>query len=650
MTDVRHRPPSPVASPRPRYRPGSLEVFGLILLTAVLLRTQLASLLTKVLPSGWSTVFVAICVQATPFLVLGVLVSGAIAAFVPASFFTRVMPKRAVLAVPLAGVCGIALPGCECGSVPIANRLIDRGVRPSAALAFLLSAPAINPIVLVATAVAFQAEPRMVWARLVGGLLTAVIVGLIWEKLGRPAWMKPRLRDRGDAEETGLKMFLPTMRGDFTQAAGFLVIGAAAAATLNTVVPRTFMQHVGGSVLLSIITMGAPGVLPGPLFGIRCICGGVVLDHPGGRQTRVPDGRPSGRHQTLRHAVGHVRPEVRGPLRSRHVCGGHRRRCRHRPAVLRRLALNKNTQSVMITLLGGLLISITVSGRYTSYVKPGFGPLLVIAGVILIVVGILSIVSGIRGDRKADLELEARAEASLDPVPAAYVTPVADSPEHSHDESDAHGHSHERSKAPWLILAPILVLLLLAPPALGADAVNRNAGSQALQGLTGVAAASGAGSDVAAGGTTGGYAPNDGSGHGIGTKAFAKQRPTMVFPALPTGQNPAMTLKEFIMRALYDADNTVSNNNITVVGFIADPGDGYTSGYSLARMTISCCAADASPMRVHVAGTAKYPVNTWVTAVISAQVGTADSDNDYVPTVDLVSMSTISQPSDPYEH
>ncbi|MET3807567.1 uncharacterized membrane protein YraQ (UPF0718 family) [Nakamurella sp. UYEF19] len=245
---------------RPRYQPGSLEIFGLILLTAVLLRTQLADLLTKVLPSGWATVFVAICVQATPFLVLGVVVSGAIAAFVPASFFARVMPSSPVLAVPLAGVCGIALPGCECGSVPIANRLIDRGVRPSAALAFLLSAPAINPIVLVATAVAFQAEPSMVWARLVAGLVTAVLVGWIWERIGRPEWMKPKPRNRvtgADGQETGPAVFLPTVRGDFTQAAGFLVIGAAAAATLNTLVPREFMAHVGSSVFLSILVMGA---------------------------------------------------------------------------------------------------------------------------------------------------------------------------------------------------------------------------------------------------------------------------------------------------------------------------------------------------------------------------------------------------------
>ncbi len=308
--------------------------------------------------------------------------------------------------------------------------------------------------------------------------------------------------------------------------------------------------------------------------------------------------------------------------------------------------MNKTTQSVLMALLGGLLISITVSGRFTSYVKPGFGPLLVIAGGVLVLVGVLSIVLEARAELLAD-----RTAAS--PSGAADRTSdraVSDHAGGDHALDDAHGHSHDRSKAPWLVLAPILVLLLLAPPALGAAAVNRNAGSQALAGVSGLAAPSGAGADVAAGGAVGGYAPNDGSGHGIGTRAFARKRPTMAFPALPDGKDPALTLKEFVLRALYDGENSVTDNDITVVGFIAPAGDGFTGGYSLARMTISCCAADATPMRVHVAGASKYPADTWVTAVVSARQGTADADNDYVPTVDVSSISPISQPTDPYEH
>ena len=324
--------------------------------------------------------------------------------------------------------------------------------------------------------------------------------------------------------------------------------------------------------------------------------------------------------------------------------------------------MNKNAQSAVMALLGGLLISITVSGRYTSYVKPGFAPLLLVAGAVLIAVGLASIVLAVRADVRAH---RAGVEPAADPVVTNELSlhgaavhgadaltgrSAPDARAAGHQGDDVHGHSHDRSKAPWLIMAPVLVLLLLAPPALGADAVGRNAGSQALAGLAGVAAPSGEGADVGAGGSAQGYAPNDGSGHAIGTKAFAKQRPTMQFPALPDGKDPSLTLKDFVMRSLYDGDNSVSDNDVTVIGFIAPPGDGYADGYSLARMTISCCAADASPMRIHLPGEAKYPVNTWVAAVVSAQTGTATQDNDYVPTADLTSMTPIAQPSDPYEH
>ncbi|WP_240522133.1 permease [Amycolatopsis vastitatis] len=67
---------------------------------------------------SWLTVFVAVVVQALPFLVLGVLLSAGLAVFVPPSFFARALPKRAVLAVPAAGLAGAVLPGCECAVVP----------------------------------------------------------------------------------------------------------------------------------------------------------------------------------------------------------------------------------------------------------------------------------------------------------------------------------------------------------------------------------------------------------------------------------------------------------------------------------------------------------------------------------------------------
>ena len=44
----------------------------------------------------------------------------------------------------------------------------------------MLAAPAVNPVVLVATAVAFPGRPEMVAGRFTGSLLLAIVMGLIW--------------------------------------------------------------------------------------------------------------------------------------------------------------------------------------------------------------------------------------------------------------------------------------------------------------------------------------------------------------------------------------------------------------------------------------------------------------------------------------
>jgi len=322
--------------------------------------------------------------------------------------------------------------------------------------------------------------------------------------------------------------------------------------------------------------------------------------------------------------------------------------------------VNKETQSIVVALLGGLLISITLSHRFTSYVRPGFAPLLLIGGGILVLVGVLSLVLAIRADAKKDRARPAGKAATGVPAvqagaadgPAATTptaVPAAVTDHVDHQDPGVHGHphdhDHDKSKAPWLILIPVLVLLLVAPPALGADAVARNASSQALAGVDVVARESSTSKDGA--GAGGGYKFNDGSGSAADSTG---SRRTMHFPALPAGANPSIGMKDLILRALYDADNSVEGVPVTVTGFIAPPGDGYTDGYTVARIVISCCAADANPMQLHIAADAPFPANTWVDAVVTVVPNTATIDNGYVPTVTLTSMTPVQQPDDPYEH
>ncbi|WP_370101286.1 permease [Streptacidiphilus sp. MAP12-20] len=227
-------------------------------------------LVTRFLVSGqigsgglqaWETVFIAICVQAIPFVVLGTVVSAAVAALVPPSFLERLLPKRPSLAVPIAGAAGALLPGCECASIPVASRLMAGGVAPAASLAFLLSAPAINPVVLTATAVAFPGQPQMVWARLIASLLASVAMGWLWAGLGRPEWLRPQLREHEHHEGGRLRSFLAALEHDFLQSAGFLVVGALMAATLNVLVPRSLLAGVGSVPVLNLLVLGLLAVV-----------------------------------------------------------------------------------------------------------------------------------------------------------------------------------------------------------------------------------------------------------------------------------------------------------------------------------------------------------------------------------------------------
>src|SRR5688500_4132657 len=127
-------------------------------------------------------VFASLLVEALPFIVLGAAVSALIEVFVPASVFARLARLPRGLQQPIAGLGGFAFPVCECGSVPVARRLVAKGMSPAAAITFMLAAPILNPVVLAATAVAYRGRDillPMVLGRAGLGLTVAIVAGWV---------------------------------------------------------------------------------------------------------------------------------------------------------------------------------------------------------------------------------------------------------------------------------------------------------------------------------------------------------------------------------------------------------------------------------------------------------------------------------------
>lgn len=225
---------------------------------ALRLRGRLVDLGGAVEP--WATVSVAIMLQALPFLVLGVLVSATVSTFVPQGLLQRLTPRRGVAAVPAAAACGMLLPGCECASVPVAQSLIRRGLPPAAAYAFLLASPAVNPVVLVSTAIAFGASPKMVWARLAASLLAAVVVGWVWLALGPSAGPG---RESSHSHQGGgrAEAFRASAVHDLMTAGGYLALGAMVAALVKVTVPRSWLLVLDQHPWAAVAVMAALAVV-----------------------------------------------------------------------------------------------------------------------------------------------------------------------------------------------------------------------------------------------------------------------------------------------------------------------------------------------------------------------------------------------------
>ncbi|WP_037559209.1 permease [Spirillospora albida] len=252
-------PPAGWRPARTAPGPDAAWLFAAFVAVLAITRIQVAPRVAHDALQAWSTIFIAICVQALPFLVFGVALSAAITVLVPARVWTRLLPRGSAAAVPVAGAAGAVLPGCECASVPVAGGLMARGVAPAAALTFLLAAPAINPVIMIATAVAFPGRPEMVLARFGASLIVAVLAGWTWLRFGRSEW----LRVPSGPERTGgrWEAFRQAARHDFMHAGGFLVVGGIAAATINVVVPAGWVTGIAGVPWAAVLTLAVLAVL-----------------------------------------------------------------------------------------------------------------------------------------------------------------------------------------------------------------------------------------------------------------------------------------------------------------------------------------------------------------------------------------------------
>jgi uncharacterized repeat protein (TIGR03943 family) len=175
------------------------------------------------------------------------------------------------------------------------------------------------------------------------------------------------------------------------------------------------------------------------------------------------------------------------------------------------------------------------------------------------------------------------------------------------EDDDGHGHTHHEPRIGWLLLLPVVALLLISPPALGAYSA----------GQAGTVALSGGDSD---------------------------------YPPLPAGDPARLSLIDYASRSLFDGGKSLTGRTVQLTGFLTPGPDGRPM---LARIVLTCCAADGRPIKIGLdsASPIDAPDDSWVqvVGVYNSRVGTDPVNQAQVAYLTVKSWQQISEPKDPYD-
>jgi uncharacterized membrane protein YraQ (UPF0718 family) len=232
----------------------------------------------------FNTIFISILMQAFPFMLIGVLVSSAMHVFIPDEWIVKVFPTKYGLGFLTAMFAGVFFPVCECAIVPVMTRLVKKGVAMPIAITFMLSAPIINPIVIISTLYAFPGQPEITLMRVGFGLLIALLVGLCMSMYGKslPMFLEDSHHHKRccDNDTTchqelhkctchsnntdvhfkkGIKYKLKTLflhAGDeFFNVGKYLVVGACITSLIQTLIPKETFTNLSSQSWLSLLIM-----------------------------------------------------------------------------------------------------------------------------------------------------------------------------------------------------------------------------------------------------------------------------------------------------------------------------------------------------------------------------------------------------------
>lgn len=158
----------------------------------------------------------------------------------------------------------------------------------------------------------------------------------------------------------------------------------------------------------------------------------------------------------------------------------------------------------------------------------------------------------------------------------------------------------------WLLTAPVLVLIAVAPTSLGAAAADR-------------------------------------------VDSFEPARPDDL-AELPDADPFAMRVVDFATAALWDETGALDGRRVILEGIVVNDTD-LDGGFFLARFLVSCCAADGIPIKIAVHDAeATFADDDWIRATVTVRAPSPEAIEGGYVEVDAIDVVLLDEPpAAPYE-
>jgi uncharacterized repeat protein (TIGR03943 family) len=279
--------------------------------------------------------------------------------------------------------------------------------------------------------------------------------------------------------------------------------------------------------------------------------------------------------------------------------------------------VNRQAQAVVMLLFGGAIVRASVTDMYLRYVKESLRPFLIAAGLVLIAAAVMTLLhevlrpadGNVRSEERSDEDGRRRLAGRL----ASGASADQQGPRQAAEGHDDHGHDHGDGKphrepwVAWLLILPVLGLLLVAPPALGSYAAGQ-----------------------------------------AGTALSSQQ--ISDYPPLPPGDPAKISVLDYASRAVFDKGVSLGDRTVQLTGFIAQGPNGEPI---LARIILSCCAADGRPIKLGMSGNAPAGLATdsWVEVVgkYTDRTVTDPVNEETIPYIEVETWTQIDPPKQQYE-